>query len=358
MSKNIVIKIPSILDLQSSLKMSIDLASISDVENIAVDFSGVGHVEPFAMLVASSEIQRAVARNRPAKFECRNHEKMTYAAHMGFFKAFGIDFGNNPGQAKGSSRYLPLTILKCDELRHQALTEGTEVGNIIEEKSKHLASMLCNGASGDIHDTLSYSLREIMRNVVEHSEASQIGICAQYWPTQHKVEVAIIDRGVGLRTTLSRNPHLDVSSDKSAINYALMPAVSGRAFKGSRTRQRGPWANSGFGLYMTSRICRNGGNFFIASGDTGMLLTKATEGKRYFSCSYSATAVRLVIKTDQIISLAESLKSYREDGYKIQSKYREIVNINPSAASLMLSEDFDLSVWEKIISAFSKKQGK
>ncbi|WP_092949868.1 hypothetical protein [Roseateles sp. YR242] len=36
----------------------------------------------------------------------------------------------------------------------------------------------------------------------------------------------------------------------------------------------GNWANSGFGLYMTNRICRNGGNFFIASGATSMLLTR------------------------------------------------------------------------------------
>jgi len=352
---NVKIKIPSTLTLDTALKLSIELSKIEGATSITADFSGVGLVEPFAMLMVSSELQRTAARNRVELFKCENHERMTYAAHMGFFHAFGyVDTVRKPGNKNGDSRHLPLNILKCEELRDQAYSEGTEVGNVIEARSKQLAAMLCGVDTGDLFDTLSYSIREIIRNAVEHSESEQIGICAQYWPTKNRVEVAIMDRGVGLTKTLKRNPHLDVNNDRSAVNYALMPAVSGKAYKGS-TRQRGPWANSGFGLYMTSRICRNGGNFFIASGESGMMLTKAKGGKSYVDCAYDGTAVRLVIKTDQISSLSESLKKYREDGFAFQQKYREIVNINPSAASLMLSEDFDLSLWDKFMAALRGK---
>jgi len=347
------VKIPNVLDLSSALKLSIELAEIKDVTSIRADFRGVGLVEPFAMLMVSSELQRAAARNMVENFECVNHELMSYASRMGFFEAFGYTSTHKPGKKDGGSQHLPVNIFDCNSLREEASNEYTEVGNIVEAKSKHLATLLCGVDSGDIFETLSYSLREIMRNVVEHSESKQIGICAQYWPTKHKVEVAILDRGVGLRQTLSRNPHLDVNNDRSAVNYALMPAVSGKAFKGAR-KQHGPWANSGFGLYMTSRICRNGGNFFIASGDYGMLLTKAKEGKSYFPCSYEGTAVRLQIRTDQITSLSDSLKRYRDDGFAFQQKYREIVQINPSAASLMLSEDFDLSLWDKFLAALKR----
>ncbi|MHC1669958.1 hypothetical protein ACODUO_12360 [Stenotrophomonas maltophilia] len=347
---HITVKIPSILDLSSSLKLSTELAQIKDVSSIRADFRGVGLVEPFAMLMVSSELQRAAVRNQVSKFECVNHESMSYASRMGFFEAFGYSSTHRPGKKDGGSRHLPVNILDCNSLREEANSEYTEVGNIIEVRSKHLAALLCGLDSGDVYETLSYSLREIIRNVIEHSESKQLGICAQYWPTKHRVEVAIIDRGIGLRKTLSKNPHLDVNNDRSAVNYALMPAVSGRAFKGAR-KQHGPWANSGFGLYMTSRICRNGGNFFIASGDCGMLLTKAKEGKSYFPCSYGGTAVRLVIRTDQITSLADSLRRYRNDGFAFQKKYQELVHINPSAASLMLSEDFDPSLWEKFLAA-------
>ncbi|MEQ7536809.1 hypothetical protein [Xanthomonas campestris] len=342
------INVPKTLDLQSALSLSIQLSKIKEATSICIDFAGEGLIEPFAMLMVSSELQRTVSRLGVTDFNCLNHERMSYAAHMGFFHAFGFSTGARRGHPKGNSRHLPVNIYNCETLREQAFDENKEVGSVVEEKSQQLASMLCESESGDVFETLSYSLREIMRNVVEHSESQKIGICAQYWPTKNKVEVAIIDRGVGLSKTLSRNPHLDVNNDKSAINYALMPAVSGKAYKGAR-KQHGPWANSGFGLYMTSRICRNGGNFFVASGDTGMLLTKAKNGKQYFTCAYEGTAVRMVIKTDQIRSLSESLKKYREDGFAFQQKYREIVHINPSAASLMLSEDFDISLWDKFI---------
>lgn len=193
-----------------------------------------------------------------------------------------------------------------------------------------------------------------MRNVVEHSNANQFGICAQYWPSKYKAEVAILDRGIGIRTSLSNNPHLETSDDKKSLNYALMPAVSGKAFKGSRVKQKGHWANSGFGLYMTNRICRNGGTFFICSGDTGMLLTKQSEAKRYFSCDFNGTAVRMVLKTDQLAALKDTLDIYRHEGYEIQKRYREIVNIDPSSASLMLSTDFDLSIWDKALKKLKK----
>lgn len=349
------IKIPRTLDLKAALGMTVDLASIDDASAFYVDFDGVGTVEPFAMLVVSSELQRAAARNPGSTFECRNYERMTYAAHMGFFQAFGYDVGRQPGSSTGGSRHLPVNIFDCEKLREQAYQEHAEVGDIVETKSKHLAAMLCDGDVGDLFETLSYSLREIMRNVVEHSDSRQMGICAQYWPSKHRVEAAIIDRGVGVAKTLVKNPHLDVSDDKAALNYALMPAVSGKAYKGG-SKQRGPWANSGFGLYMTSRICRNGGSFFIASGQTGMMLTKAMGGKSYFNCNYQGTAVRLGIRTDQIGSLAESLRKFREDGFEIQRLYREIVDINPSAASLMLSEDFDLSIWDKFLAALKIKR--
>lgn len=344
-----VIPVPRSLDLPSALSFSVALGKMEQADEFVFDFASTQHVEPFPLLLVSSEIQRLVSRFEGTKTACTNFKHMTYPGHMGFFQAFGLDFGKAPGEANGSKRYIPLKIFRCDQLRTSAAEKSIEVGDEVESESQHMAAMLCGTDSGPIYDTLTYSVREMIRNVVEHSEANQFGICAQYWPTKNRVEVAILDRGIGLRASLQNNPHLDASDDKRAINYALMPAVSGKAFKGARKKQRGHWANSGFGLYMTSRICRNGGTFFVASGNTGMLLTKKTEAKRYFDCNFTGTAIRMVVKTDQIADLRDTLETYRNEGYQIQSRYKEIVNIDPSSASLMLSEDFDLTVWEKLL---------
>lgn len=343
-----IIKLPKDLDLHGAMQFSMDVNSVEQADEYVLDFGDVETSEPFGMLIISSELQRLVAKYPGASGSCANFQKMTYAGNMGFFKAFGLNHGMAPGEADGGNNFVPITIFDCNQLRSEAASEGLYVGEVIEKESQHLAEMLCGESSGEIHSTLSYSLREIMRNVVEHSEASRFGICAQNWTSKKMVEVAIIDRGVGLKATLSRNPHLEIPDCKAAINYALMPAVSGRVFKGAKVKNKNQWTNSGFGLYMTSRICRNGGTFFVASGDVGMLLTKRSEGKRYIPCSFEGTAVRMVIKTDQIESLKKALDVYRAEGFEIQKTYKEIVSINPSAASLMLSEDFDLSVWQRL----------
>lgn len=350
MAQKLVILVPSSLDLRAALEFSSKLADVEESDEYIFDFQNTRTVEPFPMLLVSSQIRRLSDKFKNSKAACSNFRHMTYAGHMGFFQAFGLEFGKFPGEAKGSSSYLPLTIYDCETLIKRAAEKGTEVGDEVEAVSKHMAGMLC-GKEGAVYDTLAYSLRELMRNVVEHSHAKQFGICAQYWPSKNKVEVAILDRGIGLQASLRHNPHLDVSDDKRAVNYALMPAVSGKAFKGAR-KQRGSWANSGFGLYMTSRICRNGGTFFIASGKTGMLITHKSEGKRYLPCSFQGTAIRMVVRTNQIAELKDALEQYRNEGYAIQSRYKEIVHIDPSAASLMLSEDFDLSIWEKLLLKF------
>jgi hypothetical protein len=343
-------QIPQSLDLPAALDLSLRISEGGEADAYVFDFARTRTIEPFAMLLVSSEISRLKRRFPQTELQCSNYQHMSYAGHMGFFRAFGIPFGKAPGEAKGSSRYVPLTIFDCETLRMDAAQKGIEVGNEIEDNSRHLASTLCNSDGGALFETLSYSIRELMRNVVEHSEARRFGICAQYWPTKHRAEVAILDRGIGLRESLAGNPHIDASDDKRAINNALMPAVSGKAFKGSRNKQRGPWANSGFGLYMTSRICRNGGTFFVASGQTGLLLTQKAEAKRYYDCRFQGTAVRMVMRTDHVADLRDTLSKYRSEGFAIQSRYKEIVSIDPSSASLMLSEDFDLSVWDRILS--------
>lgn len=346
----ISIRVPSSLSLADSIQFCSELRNLPPDNEYRFDFKETRLIEPFGMLLVSSELQRCITARPDAKVYCVSYEHMTYAGHMGFFRAFGLEYGKWPGQAAGSRNYIPLTIMSAPQIVQDAARKGLEVGDEIEDRCGRLSETLSGSAEGDLFETLRFSMRELMRNVIEHSEASQFGFCAQYWPSKGSAEVAIIDRGIGLQASLRNNPHVDASDHKRAINYALMPAVSGKTFKGSpRPRQRSPWNNSGFGLYMTSRICRNGGNFFVGTGDTGMLLTAGKGGKRYYQLVHEGTAIRMRIDTKQITGLRESLARYREEGYLIQQRYKEIVNIDPSSASLMLSEDFDLSVWERLL---------
>lgn len=333
------IKINQALSLFNAINLCNHLwTTPARVERVIFDCSDMRHVEPFSIAYISTEIRRFIVSRPDTKVEFENYARATFAAHMGFFKAVGVDYGNAPGQARGNSNYIPLTILSVNDIIKEAADAYEPVGNIIERESGKLAKMLIRAEDGELLDTLTYSLREIMRNVAEHSKSEVLEFCAQYWPTKHRVEMAVVDSGMGIRKSLSNNPFLKIENDRDAIHLALMPAVSGKMYKGVRKNSGDIWQNSGFGLYMTNRICRNGGSFFLCSGESGLLLSE--RGKKDVTTSFAGTALRLAINTRKLGDLSSSLMQYRNEGYELVGKYDKSHPIEPSIASTMLFRDF------------------
>ncbi|WP_439253868.1 hypothetical protein [Pseudomonas monteilii] len=302
------------------------------------DFHRMGRVEPFTMAYVANEMKRFRKSKEGTPFTALNFQHHTYPSHMGFFKAFGLNHGNAPGQASGSSTYIPLTLLNVADIEEEAAIRALNPGDILEEKASRIAQLLIRQCEGNLVDTLTFSIREIMRNVVEHSGSDLIEYCGQYWPSRHMVEVAILDVGNGVRHGLRHNPYLNISCDRDALHLALLPGVSGKMFRGVKKRPNDAWQNSGFGLYMTSRICRAGGSFFIASNDAGILLDAT--GKQDRVTSYQGTALRLRFNTQSLTDYDGMLARFRKEGYDAARKLSGDQAIEPSIASTMLARDF------------------
>jgi hypothetical protein len=192
---------------------------------------------------------------------------------MGFYKSCGIDIGNSPGQAKGSDRYIPLTKTSVEQLWESADELYSHVGEVIGQEARRIAKILTQTDEGEPFETLAYSLREIIRNIVEHSQTSNVWYAAQYWPQRNKVEIAILDEGIGVKASLSKNSSLTVNDDEQALNLALQPGISEvvNAHKGSYSDE---WANTGYGLFMVSEICKKSGDFILCSGSKAIQLNE------------------------------------------------------------------------------------
>jgi hypothetical protein len=277
--------------------LNIDFEGVSKVK---FDYLAMTNFEPFGMLVMSQNIKRILDQHKDVKFITSNHKHHDYAAHVGYFKASGFDYGRDPGEAHGSSTYIPITKLIVRDLNSQAYERAEAVQDTIERQAINLANILSNG-NNKLSIVLSYSIRELMRNIVEHSTSSEIWIAAQKWPNLKKVEIAILDKGVGIKQAISVNPNLNISSTKDALRVAIEPGISGRAFT-HRGKKRGvtnsPWDNSGFGLFVTSKLCQFGGEFLIASKDVGMRLRG--EKCRFFDCDIEGTAIKLKLDIEKI----------------------------------------------------------
>ncbi|MHA6609280.1 hypothetical protein [Photobacterium damselae] len=317
-----------------------EIESCSGKQKVVIDFSRMGRVEPFTMIYVAKYIREFNRRNKETTVSCCGHKEKEYAANMAFFRAFGLKYGREPSCTQGNDRFVPFTILRIQTITDEADKSWKPEQDIIEQRSEQLAQILSQQEGTNLVDALTFSIREIMRNVYEHSGSKSIEYCAQYWPTYHKVEIAIADNGIGLRESLKLNPFVEVENDSDAIQQALMPAISSKNYKGARIDTSNPWHNSGFGLYMSSRICRLGGSFLVCSGDHGIKLNEM--GKEHINLDHpcTGTVVRMVLNTSKLSELNSMLAKFREDGYEVAKQIKGVGMYAASAASQMLSRDF------------------
>ncbi|MFN8433849.1 MAG: hypothetical protein U0V18_07505 [Anaerolineales bacterium] len=332
--------VPKEHTLEAILQFRKELATYSsEALEYIFDFqSSSGYATPFGMLAIGFAIRQFAAAHRNSKIKAKNIDKTNYAAHMGYYQCCGFEVGNPPGKAKGSHTYLPVTILNVEELREQARMAGSEVGDVIEERSQQLARILTQEELGATTDVIAYSLREMIRNVAEHSQSQELAYCAQYHPLKKQAELAILDTGVGVRTTLTQNPHLSIRDDREALNLAVMPGISSKMYKGIKKREYDVWQNSGYGLYAVSRLCGHEGKFLICSGDKALSLKPDT--REYHEAHFPGTAVRLNLSSKKITNLSKTLKTIMQEGDELARSLKAIEGEHAPVASRMLANEF------------------
>jgi hypothetical protein len=336
-SRTLSLLLPDKLNLENVLAFARELDGIPSESNVSLAMGEERWFPPFSMLFLSAKIRAWKASNPSSRLILMDYKNHAYLGHMGFFRMCGAEFGKELGEADGSRNYVPITRVRREELYEGGADKFTELGDLIQRHADRIAAMISRDESGktDMFNALSYSVREVFRNVFEHSDANEAFYCAQYWSASNKVEVSIADLGIGIRKGLGTNPNFRFGTDKEAIEASLLPGVSGKTHLPRRSET---WFNSGYGLYMTNRLARHGGNFVIASGRKAIHLTRAT--KTNLDTSFPGTALRLNLDVEKIGNVRERLASFRKDAAKIAAEIKGAGNRPPSAMSLLLRRDF------------------
>lgn len=319
------------------------LDNINNSSPIIIDFSTMGRVDPFALLYTSNAIKNLCSANPDIQLNFKNYHSRTYPSNMGFFKSFGLNFGKNIGELSGGKNFLPICKINLEDISEISKNEWRDEQDILEEKAEQLAKILSRNTNDEILKTLIYSITEIMRNVFEHSESREIYYCAQHWPSYKKVDIAILDNGIGLKKSLLKNPHLDINNYSEAIQLSMMPGISSTNYKGSkRVDKSDKWRNTGFGLYMASRLGRNGGQIAICSGNHCVYQDHSIEKKHFpLNHYFQGTAVKLLIDTTKIIDLASLLRKFKLEGFEIAKHHAIHGDIDGNSASQYITTDFN-----------------
>jgi len=335
------IKLPAHTDLGTILAFARELDYYASHDRLIIDFGEQRFFTPFTMLFIASKLKFFRIKSPSLKIDFRNYQAHAYLAHMGFFRMCGMDYGRDVGEAFGSGNYLPITCLERKSFYEFPTDWYEELPDLIQRHANRLAEIIARDkdANRDLFDALSYAIREVMRNVFEHSGSETLHYCAQYWPKSDKVEFAIVDFGMGIRKGLGTNPNFRFPKDKEAIEYSLLPSVSGKTHL---IRTSDTWFNSGYGLYMTNRLARNGGNFVLASGNAAIHLSKKT--KNNYQTSFQGTALRFNFDVREIGNVKGRLEEFRKEGAEIAKNIKGSGNRPPSAMSLLLRRDY-AKVW-------------
>ncbi len=269
------ISLPRYLDDDVGREFLPALAAAAAEKSVTLDFSPIEFAYPLGTLVAGREIHHFVLSRRAKKL-------MTFAsginlarpAHsflefIGFLDFAGFANKTKVGAAPGSARYVPI---RCFKRPAPATTGARAFHDAIVEQAQPLADVLA-GCRPDTpeHQAILYSLKEVIRNVFEHSGTDECYVAAQRWTTG-EVEVAVVDEGMGIRASLSAA--VPASGDAEAIELALQPGVTRTMKLGEDDNLHG---NSGFGLYVLAELGRCFGRFTLGSESAAVVID---EGRR------------------------------------------------------------------------------
>jgi hypothetical protein len=194
----------------------------------------------------------------------------SYLEHVGFWRYMQNWENEGIGAAKANSNYLPITKIQFEETDIKKFLRFRAVQRKIQEESRNIARVISNSRENNDgqNRTLSYSLREIIRNVLEHGEKDHCIVFGQKWG--HGItEIVIADRGIGIASSLQHA--FDIENERQALELAIQPGVSSKL---APSDSEDEWDNDGFGLYFLSNFGNRFGKFLLMSGEAALVVDK------------------------------------------------------------------------------------
>jgi len=194
------------------------------------------------------------------------------------------------------------TILNSSRSPAQTYIPFIQFDNEIDSIAKDITSKIIQNTYNlttedrkDLSEYLHYLVSEMMDNVVSHAQSHCGGyVTAQYYPTKKKVQVVIIDNGLGLKQTLSQKYVL--KNEEEAITKALKEHVTGSNSFDIYTNIP---KHAGLGLFFLTKIIQEtNGKLFIVSNNT--IYRLETDFFTELETSFNGTIVCFEIEVDNI----------------------------------------------------------
>jgi CRISPR/Cas system CMR-associated protein Cmr5 small subunit len=236
------------------------ISSGNGKEHVRIDFENSTYLTPLANVFLIVKILEW--NNNKQKVDFINHKtcnNFKYLQRINFFDNCGIKLDEDFTRHSSSGKFVEIKSLKkCD------------IGELSTEIAECIAPELSNEFDSNklgFFNCIEYSISELGNNTVQHAQASNSYVNAQYSSYPDLIRVAIIDNGIGIKESffLNNSPYSEtIITDLDAILIAL------EAEKSSKTHLNlwGESVNAGLGLTLLKSISEKiNGTFIIFTGN-------------------------------------------------------------------------------------------
>lgn len=281
------------------LSNSNDIKKIIESEKkqfeIEISFEELKFIEPAGMIMFFNLLENMERKRIKYTYkDAFNYSKsaISYGINLGFFQQIGA--------IQGSSHDEGLTYIAPQKVNIATLIPVFQSSNIdyliySEELAEKIYSknFPCD-LNINARKIVTYVIREIIRNVFEHSKSTHFCYASQRYPKQDKLEIAISDFGVGLEKTIPFDTD-EIKNGKNTAYYAIKKAVMPGVTAGSNhSYETGSYRNSGFGINIVKKICeRTKGSLLIATNNKAIEFRENKEIE--YDCYFPGTVIRILI---------------------------------------------------------------
>lgn len=328
------IKMPRKFDLKSSLKICIQLDKTKDDKEYLFDYSSIRSVEPFALLLISSKIREFQAKHKDARILVRGCKDMPYAFTMGYFKSIGEKFGNEP-ESYTEDIYFPMEEFNIDDLKKKAKEQyENNLENCISSEITQPIVDLLKITNTKISSGLEELFKESIHNSIEHSNSETFWVCALYWKERECFEVAILDKGIGIESSLHNNKKIKINNNKDSLKIALQPGGTGMVKKLFKKNTRDA---RGIGLYINSSVFGVLGDYVICSDN--MCLIRKDNFYSFEKTSFSGTITRMRIDTTKLEELLKTKAIVEDEANVAQENVSKLKELTVESFSNIVNNE-------------------
>lgn len=267
------------------------------------DFNNLKWIDPSGAVLLLETIENLREKDIFVDFiplEDTSKSAISYGINIGIFQKLGLS--EAVSKEEGDTYLAPKKINRFDvQTFLEEKKENFEYyfEYISEKISKKVLRYEKLNYDDRLSELFSYVIRELIRNIFDHSESEYFYYGSQFIPSTSIVELVIADRGLGLKHTVPFDVEerwLNKDTTEHAIIKAFTPGITAASNHAYASED---YLNSGYGLAMVKRlVLAADGILSLATSDR--TITFSEDNQKFKNCEIQGTIIRIRVDLEKL----------------------------------------------------------